>query len=255
LSFGGFQNGANDVPTTVLPAAYGQQITVTVTATNSGGSTQFPFIIPTYGTVGNANYPETFSLYPTTFSSADGATVAITGMPNSTVSYGVGASVNYNSGTLTIDGTGGGGPTTWTNTGAFKSAAAGANNLYVKFNITGKTFAQAVTITDPNAPAIIFNQNQTIDIAYSYSVSFSVTIRGYPSGVVLDYGQYGLDFADSNGRDIAGIDSHQLQSLQNGTYTIKARTNGAPGYGNFTMHIGSSPLYLTITYTNYYSGC
>jgi hypothetical protein len=152
-----------------------------------------------------------------------------------------------------------GGYTSWETPTGFQGATAGTYYLWVKWPSTGKEVNNIMVVT-ADIPTITFDQYQTIDVASSYVVQFTVTISGYPSGspVVLNYGSKyghgpGLDFATPGGY-IAGVDGRQISSLPNGTHTIQARTNLQLGYGNFTMAIGDKPLYLNVTYTSY-SGC
>ena len=243
LSFGGFQNGANDVPTTILPAAYGQQITVTITATNSGGSTQFPFIIPTTGTIGNANYPETLSVSPTNFAAATGTTVSITGIPNTTINYGVSQSSTpvFNSGSITIDGTGGGGSNTWTNTAAFAGASPGNYYLHVQWATTGRTQSVAVTAVAPGAAAPTITSSVGNYVAVDSGVTpITITIAN-ASSVTYSWSRIGLLLTDGNLVTIT-----YTGGLVNGDNNVYIYDSGA--YGNYILTItaGSTEYKITV---------
>lgn len=246
LSFGGFQNGANDVPTTILPAAYGQQITVTITATNSGGSTQFPFIIPTTGTIGNDNYPETLSVSPTNFAAATGTTVSITGIPNTTINYGVSQSSTpvFNSGSFTIDGTGGGGSNTWSTT-AFAGASPGNYYLHVQWATTGRTQSVATTAVAPGAAAPTITSSVEHYVAVDSGVTpITITIAN-ASSVTYSWSRGELLLTDGNLVPIT-----YTGGLVNGDNNVYIYDSDA--YGNYILTItaGSTEYKITV-YASY----
>jgi hypothetical protein len=267
---GTFGPGYQAVYGILMPAALGKHIKIQVTASGSGGSSVFEFNLPgnAESTVVTSNYPQTVYLSPSTFSGSTGTLIRVSGIPGESFIFAIAASgatpVYQPVNTLAIDGTGfvgpppAGGYTTWETSTGFKGASAGTYYLWVKWPSTGKE-ASALMVVTADIPTITFDQYQTIDVASSYVVQFTVTISGYPSGVGLNYGDKyghgpGLDFATPGG-NIAGVDGRQISSLQNGTHTIQARTNLQLGYGSFTMAIGDKPLYLSVTYTYNYYGC
>lgn len=112
--------------------------TLYLVATNSAGST----VTSQQASIFWTPYNETFTISPSTFSGATGATVTLGGsLPNGSFNYSINSTA-YGEGPITLDANGG-----WVNPSAFQGAAPGVYTLYVRFNQTTHTRQVTITVT------------------------------------------------------------------------------------------------------------
>jgi hypothetical protein len=212
-------------------------------------------------------YSETMTVSPTTWVYPGGTTVQLLGaVPGSTFNYSINSAA-YDQGPVTIDGTGGYGAGTWTNTNAFAGSIPGTYSLYVRFNKTGHTRSQSNLVITSPPPVISLvtvssaYPSDTITVTFHTDVDINYLVATSDGGSA----PYGGTIQNSNNHNHyfyitpQSAGSHSLVIyVKDSTYSVQGSYSTSYTVSNYSFGTPKGGQYCDYTshtlYQDYWNG-
>ena len=213
-----------------------------IVASNPGGSAT-----SSVATITWTPYTETLTVSPSSWTYPNGTTVQILGaVPYGTFNFSIN-SATYDQGPITIDGTGGYGAGTWTNTNAFAGSNPGTYTLYVRFNDTGHTRSVSnLTVLNPAAPVVTaWSLSPSAGSTGSFTTSLQATGTNLTSFTIYLGGPASSSYPNSLGSPSPSVSSGT-------TFNVAASTTPWSAYFTVTDAYGQTATSSTIYHTEYF---